>query len=230
MATKQKLIVEVVDARNLLPKDGHGSSTWNETLEFNVGKPSNVFGDMLELEVFHDKNHGPTRRINHLGRLKLSSSQFVRRGEEALIYYPLEKKYMLSFIQGEIGLKIYYQDEVIPPPPLPQPAAAQEEEAKADTRQESPPPQPAEEAAVTAEAQKSDAEAGATTEPNKEQPAEEAKSNEEPPAQAEAEAPAAPTPPPDNAPAPPPQGPSGQNKEDPVTYLNSSKRACSRRR
>ncbi|KAJ6360108.1 hypothetical protein OIU77_004176 [Salix suchowensis] len=83
MATKQKLIVEVVDARNLLPKDGHGSSSpyvvidfygqrkrtrsairdlnpaWNETLEFNVGKPSNVFGDMLELEVFHDKNHGP---------------------------------------------------------------------------------------------------------------------------------------------------------------------------
>uniref|UniRef100_A0A6N2NHY9 C2 domain-containing protein n=1 Tax=Salix viminalis TaxID=40686 RepID=A0A6N2NHY9_SALVM len=256
MATKQKLIVEVVDARNLLPKDGHGSSSpyvvidfygqrkrtrsairdlnpaWNETLEFNVGKPSNVFGDMLELEVFHDKNHGPTRRINHLGRLKLSSSQFVRRGEEALIYYPLEKKYALSFIQGDIGLKIYYQDEVIPPPPPPQPAAAQEEEAKAGTKQESPPPQPAEEAAVTAEseallqppeAQKSDAEAGATTEPNKEQPAEEAKSNEEPPAQAEAEAPAAAPPPPDNAPAPesdvapspPPQGPCGQNKEDP---------------
>ncbi|KAL3573791.1 hypothetical protein D5086_024404 [Populus alba] len=258
MATKQKLIVEVVDARNLLPKDGHGSSspyvvidfygqrkrtksairdlnpTWNETLEFNVGKPSNVFGDMLELDVYHDKNYGPTRRINHLGRIRLSSSQFVRKGEEALIYYPLEKKYLFSWTQGEIGLRIYYQDEVTPPPP--QPAAAQEEEAKADTNQESSPPQPTAEAAAPAEseaikpaeAQKSDVETGATTESNKEQPAEEAKSNEEPPAQAEAAA--SPPPPSDNAPAPiqvdkppesdvapspPPQGPVCQNKEDP---------------
>jgi hypothetical protein len=260
MATKQKLIVEVVDARNLLPKDGHGSSspyvvidfygqrkrtksairdlnpTWNETLEFNVGKPSNVFGDMLELDVYHDKNYGPTRRINHLGRIRLSSSQFVRKGEEALIYYPLEKKYLFSWTQGEIGLRIYYQDEVTPPPPPPpQPAAAREEEAKADTNQESSPPQPTAEAAAPAEseatqpaeAQKSDVETGATTESNKERPAEEAKSNEEPPAQAEA---AAAPPPSDNAPAPiqvdkppesdvgpspPPQGPGGQNKEDP---------------
>ncbi|KAH7853994.1 hypothetical protein Vadar_008924 [Vaccinium darrowii] len=68
MSRVQKLIVEVVDARNLSPKDGHGTSspyvildyygqrkrtqtaardlnpTWNESLEFNVGKKwSDVF-------------------------------------------------------------------------------------------------------------------------------------------------------------------------------------------
>ncbi|CAK7341473.1 unnamed protein product [Dovyalis caffra] len=267
MAPNQKLIVEVVDARNLLPKDGHGTSspyvvidfygqrkrtqsvirdlnpTWNEILEFNVGKPSNVFGDMLELDVYHDKNYGPTRRNNHLGRIRLGSSQFVRKGEEALIYYPLEKKYLLSWIQGEIGLKIYYQDEVIPPPPPPPPtppaepaAAAQEEEAKADTNKETSPPQPTAEAVVPAEtepqqpaeAKKSDLETGATTESNKEEPPEEEKPKEAPSAQAEAGAAAAPLsdnapapiqvekpPESDGSPSPHPQESSGQNKEDP---------------
>ncbi|XVE62556.1 hypothetical protein DITRI_Ditri06bG0127400 [Diplodiscus trichospermus] len=158
MATTQKLIVEVIDARNLVPKDGHGTSspyvvvdyygqrkrtrtvtrdinpTWNEVLQFNVEKPSDVFNDMLELDVYHDKNHGPTNRNNSLGRIKLSSGQFVKKGEEALIYYPLEKKYLLSWIRGEIGLKIYYVDEVVPPPPpVEEPKA---EEVKA----EKPPP------------------------------------------------------------------------------------------
>ncbi|KAL1549514.1 Multiple C2 domain and transmembrane region protein 16 [Salvia divinorum] len=148
MAPVRKLIVEVVDARSLLPKDGHGTSspyavldfhgqrrktrtvlrdlspTWNESLEFNVAKTPEVFGDMLELDVFHDKNVGPTTRSNFLGRVRLSATQFVKRGEEALIYYPLEKKSLLSWIQGEIGLKIYFSDEVAPPSPPPEPAAA----------------------------------------------------------------------------------------------------------
>ncbi|KAK0601835.1 hypothetical protein LWI29_027853 [Acer saccharum] len=145
MATIRRLIVEVVDARNLLPKDGHGTSspyavidyygqrkrtctvirdlnpTWNQVLEFNDGKekPSQVFTDMLELDLFHDKNYGPTRRNNFLGRVRLSSTQFVNKGEEALIYYPLQKKSLLSWIQGEIGLKIFYVDEAPPPPPPP---------------------------------------------------------------------------------------------------------------
>ncbi|KAL8132194.1 hypothetical protein AgCh_007913 [Apium graveolens] len=139
----RKLVVEVVDARNLLPKDGHGTSSpyvildfygqrrktrsvlcdlnpvWNDTVSFNVGKPSVIFGDMLEVDVYHDKNIGPTTRNNFLGRVRLDSRQFVRKGEEALIYYPLEKKSLFSFIQGEIGLKIYFNDEVVPPPEQP---------------------------------------------------------------------------------------------------------------
>lgn len=158
--TTQKLVVEVIDARNLVPKDGHGASspyvvidyygqrkrtstvtrdinpTWNEVLQFNVEKPSDVFNDMLELDVYHDKNHGPTNRKNSLGRIKLSSGQFVKKGEEALIYYPLEKKYLLSWVQGEIGLKIYYADEVGPPPPV---AAQPLEETKAEEVKAEPP-------------------------------------------------------------------------------------------
>lgn len=153
MATTQKLIVEVVDAKNLVPKDGHGTSSpyvvidyygqrkkthtaikdlnpsWNEVLEFNVAKKSEVFGDVLELDVYHDKNYGPTRRNNSLGRIRLSSGQFVRKGEEALIYYPLERKYLLSWIQGEIGLKIYYVEAAKPEEPKAESAAAPPAEA-----------------------------------------------------------------------------------------------------
>ncbi|KAG6430423.1 hypothetical protein SASPL_108489 [Salvia splendens] len=127
MASVRKLIVEVVDARNLLPKDGHGTSspyavldfhgqrrktrtvirdlspTWNESLEFNVAKTPEVFGDMLELRVFHDKNVGPTTRSNFLGRVMLSAIQFVKRGEEALIYYPLEKKILKMVTERDKG-------------------------------------------------------------------------------------------------------------------------------
>lgn len=182
MATIRRLIVEVVDARNLAPKDGHGTSspyvvidyygqrrkthtairdlnpTWNEVLEFNVGTPSDVFTDMLELDVLHDKNYGPTRRHNFLGRLRLSSTQFVMKGEEALIYYPLERKHLFSLIQGEIGLKIFYVDEAPPPPP-------KVEEKKEEVKTEPPPPA---ETPATNEAEPSAAPAEADTKPEPE--------------------------------------------------------------
>nr|GMC90188.1 protein QUIRKY [Ipomoea batatas] len=152
MGTERKLIVEVIEARNLVPKDGHGASSpyvvidfygqrkktrtvlrdlnpqWNEMLEFNLSKHSDIFGDMLELDVYHDKNVGPTTRNNFLGRVKLNATQFVKKGEEALIYYPLERKYLLSWIQGDIGLKIYFVDETVPPPPPPPEAKPAETE------------------------------------------------------------------------------------------------------
>ncbi|KAK4414822.1 protein QUIRKY [Sesamum alatum] len=208
MAVVRKLIVEVVDARNLSPKDGHGASSpyvildfhgqrrktrtvirdlnpaWNEALEFNVGKTSEVFGDVLELDVFHDKHVGPTTRNNFLGRVKLSSRQFVKKGEEALIYYPLEKKSFFSWIQGEIGLKIYFVDEVVPPPAPPPPP----EEVK---------PEAAPPAAETPSAESTDAPAGEAEKnetapgPPAEPPCDGDKPNEEPPPAppAEAEAP-----------------------------------------
>jgi len=147
MATVRKLIVEVIDAQNLAPKDGHGTSSpyividfygqrrktrtvvrdlnpvWNETLSFNVGERNEIFGDVLELDVYHDMKHGPTRRENSLGRIRLSSTQIVKKGEEALIYYELKKKSLFNMVQGKVGLKIYYVDEEIPPPlpPVPMP-------------------------------------------------------------------------------------------------------------
>ncbi|KAE9619813.1 hypothetical protein Lal_00040280 [Lupinus albus] len=174
MGAIRKLIVEILDARNLVPKDGHGTSSpyvvvdfygqrrktrtvprelnpyWNESLSFNVGTPSDIFGDMLELDVLHDKSFGSTRRNNSLGRLVLSSTQFVKKGEEALIYYKLQKKYMLSMVQGDIGLKIYYLDEELPlpkpPSPLPPPPPKTEEAkpVESDTKPPPPPPPPAE--------------------------------------------------------------------------------------
>ncbi|KAK7271095.1 hypothetical protein RJT34_26715 [Clitoria ternatea] len=164
MGSVRKLIVEVVDAHNLAPKDGHGSSSpyvvvdfygqrkktrtavrdlnpvWNETLSFNVGAHSDIFGDMLELDIYHDKNHGTTRRNNSLGRIRLSSTQFVKKGEEALIYYTLEKKHLFSMVQGEIGLKIYYVDgEPVPPPPEEQPPPEKVEETKPSEKAETTP-------------------------------------------------------------------------------------------
>ncbi|KAJ0079423.1 hypothetical protein Patl1_22845 [Pistacia atlantica] len=159
MASSGKLTVEVVDARDLMPKDEHGSSSpyividyygqrrktrtiirelnpsWNEVLEFNVEQPLKAFSDMLELDVYHDKSYGPARRNNFLGRLRLSN--FVKKGEEALIYYPFEKMSLLSWIQGEIGLKIYYVD-VVPAPPIapPEKDPPVPEEAKPDEKAE----------------------------------------------------------------------------------------------
>lgn len=207
MGSVRKLIVEVVDARNLLPKDGHGASspyavldfhgqrrktktavrdlnpTWNDTLEFNVAKTSQVLGDMLELDVFHDKNVGPTTRNNFLGRLRLSATQFVKKGEEALIYYPLEKKSLFSWIQGEIGLKIYYADETLPPP---EPAAA------------APPPPPSD--GASAEAEKNEIPPAAA--PPEDKPAAEPEAAEDKQPEAETENHADHPPPP---PPPPPQ-------------------------
>ncbi|KAI4348464.1 hypothetical protein L6164_009187 [Bauhinia variegata] len=248
MGTRRKLIVEVVDARNLLPKDGHGTSspyvvvnfygqrkktptairdlnpTWNATLAFDVGKPSDIFGDMLELDVFHDKNHGPTRRNNFLGRIRLSSTQFVRKGEEALIYYPLEKKSLLSWIQGEIGLKIYFVDEEITPPPPPQPPAPPAEKVKPDA----PPPEseskPPAEAAPPPESGSEKVEESPAPPPQADQPPpaqpppEGDKPGEEPPAAENSEAPE-----PENAaPEPePPQQPTEENLDqvDPAARI-----------
>ncbi|XP_004489683.1 multiple C2 domain and transmembrane region protein 16 [Cicer arietinum] len=143
MGTIRKLIVEVIDAQNLAPKDGHGTSSpyivvdfygqrrktrtavrdlnpvWNETLSFNFGEHNEIFGDVLELDVYHDQKYGPTRRENSLGRVRLGSTQFVRKGEEALIYYELKKKNLFNMVQGKVGLKIYYVDEEISPAPAP---------------------------------------------------------------------------------------------------------------
>ncbi|KAL3535978.1 hypothetical protein ACH5RR_004439 [Cinchona calisaya] len=232
MATVRKLIVEVVEARNLLPKDGHGTSSpyiifdfygqrkktrtvirdlnpvWNETLEFNVGKPSDVFGDVLEMEMYHDRKVGPTTRNNFLGRMRLCSRQFVKKGEEALIYYPLEKKHLFSWIQGEIGLKIYFVDEVVPPPAPPAPPTPTPEEAKPEEQAPLPPAEASPEAAAPASdsppppppettepaAEKSDAPPEPNPEPPKDPPPDGEKPNEEQPPEPPAEA----APPPEN--------------------------------
>lgn len=153
--TVRKLIVEVIEARDLLPKDGQGSSSpyvvadfdgqkqrtstlprnlnpvWNEALEFAVSDPKTMEFEELNVEVSNDKklSNGNARKNHFLGRVKLYGSQFVKRGEEGLVYFPLEKKSVFSWIKGELGLKIYYYDEIVeeqpPPPPEEQPQEQQ---------------------------------------------------------------------------------------------------------
>ncbi|XP_077247816.1 C2 calcium/lipid-binding plant phosphoribosyltransferase family protein [Tasmannia lanceolata] len=160
MTTVRKLVVEVIDGRDLLPKDGQGSSSpyvvvdfdghrkrtrtvirdlnpvWNETLEFLVVDPKTLESEELDIEVFNDKRTGGSGRKNHfLGRVRLYGSQIARKGEEGLIYFPLEKKSVFSWIRGQIGLRIYYFDELIveeqksvPPPDNPPELEKPEEE------------------------------------------------------------------------------------------------------
>ncbi|KAL8464980.1 hypothetical protein ACS0TY_034455 [Phlomoides rotata] len=156
--TVRKLLVEVIEARDLLPKDGQGSSSpyvvadfdgqkrrtstvqrnlnpvWNEALEFIVSDPKTMEFEELNVEVFNDKklSNGNARKNHFLGRVKLYGSQFAKRGEEGLVYYTLEKKSVFSWIKGELGLKIYYYDEIAeedpPPPPQEQPPPPQEQQ------------------------------------------------------------------------------------------------------
>ncbi|CAK9175393.1 unnamed protein product [Ilex paraguariensis] len=81
----------------------------------------------LEIEVFNDKklSNGNARKNHFLGRVKMYGSQFAKMGDEGLIYFPLEKKSVFSWIRGEIGLRICYYDELVverePDPPPQQP-------------------------------------------------------------------------------------------------------------
>ncbi|KAF5758487.1 putative C2 domain, phosphoribosyltransferase, C2 domain superfamily [Helianthus annuus] len=135
----RKLVIEVADARDLLPKDGLGSSSayvvadfdgqkkrtstisrslnpvWNETLEFIVSDPSTMEYEELEIEVFNDKrmSNGSARKNHFLGRVKLYGTQFAKRENAGLIYFQLEKKSVFSWIRGEIGLRIYYYDDFV---------------------------------------------------------------------------------------------------------------------
>ncbi|KAI4348465.1 hypothetical protein L6164_009188 [Bauhinia variegata] len=217
MDTASKLIVEVVEASNLLPKDEHGTSspyavvdfygqrkktptairdlnpTWNATLAFDVGhgKPSDIFGHVLELNVFHDKNHGPTRRNGFLGRIRLSSDQFVRKGEEALMYCPLEKKGLFNLVQGFIGLKVYLVDEEIPHPPAPpaeemKPHAPPPESESKPPAEAAPPPESSSEKVEESPASPPQPYQPPTAEP----PPEGGKLSEEPPVAEKSEGPA----------------------------------------
>lgn len=164
--------MEVVDGRELLPKDGQGSSspyvvvdfdgqrkrtstkyrdlnpTWNEGLEFIVSDPNTMDYEELNVEVYHDKKMSPpgaARKSHFLGRVKLYGSQFARRGEEGLVYFPLEKKSVFSWIRGEIGLRIYYFDEMMDQQQPPQeggppPEGAEQQPPEQPQPQGAPPP------------------------------------------------------------------------------------------
>nr|GMD48042.1 protein QUIRKY [Ipomoea batatas] len=136
----RKLIVEICNAKNLMPKDGQGTASayvlvdfdgqrrrtatkfrdlnpqWDERLEFLVHDSETMATEMLELNLYNDKKT-TGKRTTFLGRVKIGGSSFVQAGSEALVYYPLEKRSVFSQIKGEIGVKVWYVDEEAPAPP-----------------------------------------------------------------------------------------------------------------
>ncbi|XAR64883.1 hypothetical protein NMG60_11008769 [Bertholletia excelsa] len=154
----RKLIVEVCNAKNLMPKDGQGTASayaivdfdgqrrrtktkfrdlnpeWDEKLEFLVNDVDSMASEVLELNLYNDKKTG--KRSTFLGKVKIAGSAFAKSGSETMVYYPLEKRSVFSQIKGEIGIKVWYVDETpLPPPPVADETAIQEQKSE-------PPPPP----------------------------------------------------------------------------------------
>ncbi|KAJ6975025.1 protein QUIRKY-like [Populus alba x Populus x berolinensis] len=185
----RKLIVEVCNARNLMPKDGQGTASafatvdfdgqrrrtktklrdlnpeWDEKLEFLVHDTDSMAAETLEISLYNDKKIG--KRSTFLGKVRIAGSAFVKSGGETLVYYPLEKRSVFSQIKGELGLKVYYIDE--DPPALP---AEQKPEEKAPETEEN---KPAEEAKPEEEKKEEEKKEEPKTESNKEAKKEEEK-------------------------------------------------------
>ncbi|XP_002521817.2 FT-interacting protein 7 [Ricinus communis] len=142
-----KLIVEVLDASDLMPKDGQGSSNpfvqvdfdeqrqrtqtkpkdlspcWNEKLVFNVNNPRDLPNKTIEVNLYHDRKGDPGHDKNFLGRVRISGFSVPLSESEANVQRcPLEKRGLFSNIRGDIALKIYAVfdgngNNYYPPPP-----------------------------------------------------------------------------------------------------------------
>lgn len=137
---RMKLVVEVVDANDLMPKDGEGSASsfvevdfdsqlsrtktvpknlnpiWNQKLFFNFDETKNHH-PAIEISVYNERRPIPGR--NFLGRVRIPCSNIVKKGEEAYQRLQLERKWLFSSVKGEIGLKIYLSPESKPKSPPP---------------------------------------------------------------------------------------------------------------
>ncbi|KZV33096.1 hypothetical protein F511_03362 [Dorcoceras hygrometricum] len=125
-----KLVVEVLDSVDLLPKDGQGSSSpfvevefqdqrqrtatkfkelspfWNEKLVFNVKNPRDLSDETIEVSVYNDSKHGHQK--NFLGRVRISGMSVPFSEEESAVQrYPLDKRGIFSRVKGDIALRIH---------------------------------------------------------------------------------------------------------------------------
>lgn len=129
MKNKEKLVVEVVAAHNLMPKDGEGSSSpfvevefenqtlrtqvkykdlnpiWNEKLVFHLNDVAHLPYRTIEVNVFNERKSSNGR--NFLGKVRVSGSTVAKEGEEIVQLYTLDKRSLFSHIRGEISLKLY---------------------------------------------------------------------------------------------------------------------------
>lgn len=125
-----KLVVEVLDASDLMPKDGQGSANpfvevdfeghkqktqpkvkdlnpvWNENLVFNIQNPGDLADKTIEVFVYNDNKHGHHK--NFLGKVKIYGVSVPFSESEAVVQrYPLDKRGLFSNIKGDIALRIY---------------------------------------------------------------------------------------------------------------------------
>nr|KYP34153.1 hypothetical protein KK1_044929 [Cajanus cajan] len=150
-------MVEVCNAKNLMPKDGQGTASayaivdfdgqrrrtktksrdlnpqWDETLEFVVHDRDSMASETLEVNLYNDKKAG--KRSTFLGKVKISGSMFVKSGSEAVVFYPLEKRSVFSQIKGELEEKKEDKEK-------PKEESKEEEKPKEEAAAEAAPPPP----------------------------------------------------------------------------------------
>ncbi|XVF30082.1 hypothetical protein REPUB_Repub16aG0026400 [Reevesia pubescens] len=127
-----KLVVEVLDAFDLMPKDGQGSASpfveveydgqrqrtqtkhkdlnpsWHEKLVFNVNNPRDVANKIIDVTVYNDRKDSHGHHKNFLGRVRISGvSVPSSESDSSVQHYPLDKRGLFSHIKGDIALKIY---------------------------------------------------------------------------------------------------------------------------
>ncbi|XP_009379435.2 FT-interacting protein 7-like [Pyrus x bretschneideri] len=145
-----KLVVEVHDASDLMPKDGDGFASpfvevdlegerqrtqtkpkdlnpcWNEKLVFNINDRSHLPRKTFDVVVYNDRQTGHHK--NFLGRVRISGVSVPFSESQATIQrYPLDKRGVFSHVKGDIALRIYAVQDYISNgdfAPTPAPASA----------------------------------------------------------------------------------------------------------
>ncbi|CAL9079179.1 unnamed protein product [Musa textilis] len=138
-----KLGVEVVSAHDLMPKDGHGSSSpcvelhfdgqkfrttikekdlnpvWDERFYFNIADPASLPELALEASVINFNKATHSKSV--LGKVQISGASFVPFADAVVMQYPLEKRGMFSRVKGELNLKVFLTNDpsIKPSNPLP---------------------------------------------------------------------------------------------------------------
>ncbi|KAJ8436952.1 hypothetical protein Cgig2_017377 [Carnegiea gigantea] len=128
-----KLVVEVLDAADLMPKDGEGSASpyvevtfdnqtqrtqtkfkdlnpaWNRKLVFEVADPRELPDKTAEITVYNDRRSGHHHHHNNfLGLVRISGVSIPMSESEASVQrYPLDKRGMFSHVKGDIALRMF---------------------------------------------------------------------------------------------------------------------------
>lgn len=129
MGEVTKMVVEVVDAHDLMPKDGQGSSSpfvevdydnqmrrtltkeknlnpvWNEKLVFDVADRAKLSKQVINVYVYSEEKS--LHRRTFLGKVRIPGSNIVDKGEELVQPFPLQSRFFFYFVKGEIRLKTY---------------------------------------------------------------------------------------------------------------------------